>query len=145
MKKIQVAILVGMVSFSCSKKEKQEAGDWKELEAFHKVMADVYHPMKDSGNLVPARQLMTQLAEEAEKWSQTALPEKVNTPEVKEKLQKLKTDARTLADEIKRSAPDEAVKEGVTKLHEQFHDIMKAWYDTKEHRDEEEADDHKDH
>ena len=128
-----------MVLFSCSNKERheEEADGWKELDAFHKIMAKAYHPLKDSGDLAPTKQLINQLADEAEKWSSASLPDKVNTPEVKEKLQKLKTDARALQNEIRGGASDNQIIEGMTKLHDQFHTIMEAWG----HNDDEEGED----
>ena len=129
MKKLSVLILSVVVLAACSKKAKHEAepGDWKELNAFHRIMAEAYHPLKDSGDLAPARKLINQLADEAEKWSSAALPNRVNTPEVKEKIQKLKTEARALANDISSGASDEMVKDRMIKLHDQFHSVMEAW------------------
>lgn len=139
MKKLSLLILSVVVLVSCSKKEKHEveSGDWKELNAFHRIMAAAYHPLKDSGNLAPTRKLINQLADEAEKWSGAALPDKVDTPEVKEKLQKLKTDARALANEIHDGASDEIVKNRMIKLHDQFHAVMEAWNHDEDDEDEE--------
>jgi len=143
MKKLSVLILSAIVLFSCSKKEKHEekSGDWKELEEFHKIMAKVYHPLKEEENLEPAKKLMSQLADEADKWSVAELPEKVNTPAMKEKLTRLKTDARTLADEITKGASDEIIKEKLNQLHEEFHEIRKTWASSKESEDEDKDED----
>lgn len=139
MKKLMFLLLSGVVLFSCSNKEsdEEESGDWKELDAFHKVMAEAYHPLKDSGKLEPTKQLIKQLADEAEKWSNAELPEKANTPEMKEKLQKLKTDSRALENEIQKGATDDIIKEKMNQLHDQFHQIMEAWH-SKETEDEHE-------
>ena len=129
MKGFPVLVLSAIVLFSCANKKshEEESGGWKELDAFHKIMAKAYHPLKDSGNLVPAKQLINQLAEEAEKWSGADLPEKVNTSEMKEKLQKLKTEARVLANDVRDGASDDLLKDKMIKLHDQFHEIMEAW------------------
>ena len=112
---------------ACSGKEKKSASaEWKELESFHKVMADVFHPLKDSGNLAPAKQLASQLASEAERLATSTLPEKINNDEMKSDLEKLKTDSRSLAEEIAKGASDQIVKEKLNALHEQFHKIMEA-------------------
>ena len=76
MKKLIFLLLSGVVLFSCSNKERdeEESGDWKELDAFHEIMAKAYHPLKDSGDLAPTKQLIKQLADEAEKWSNSELP-----------------------------------------------------------------------
>src|SRR3954470_3838753 len=106
MKKLLILFWSGIVLISCSNKESddKESGDWKELDAFHKIMAKAYHPLKDSGNLEPTKHLIKPLADEAEKWSTADLPEKVDTPEIKEKLQKLKTNCRALESEIQSGA-----------------------------------------
>jgi len=63
---------------------------------------------------------------------------------VKEKLQKLKTDARALEKEIRGGATDDQIKERMIKLHDLFHEIMESWMDKGESHDdvEEEDDDH---
>jgi len=139
MKKLIFLLLSGVVLFSCSNKERdeEESGDWKELDAFHEIMAKAYHPLKDSGDLAPTKQLIKQLADEAEKWSNSELPEKANTSEMKEKLEKLKINARALQSEIQNSAADSVIKEKMNLLHDQFHEIMEAWH-TKEAEDEHE-------
>ena len=76
---------------------------------------------------MPALLLIGQLANEAEKWSNATIPKKVDTQEVKGKLQKLKTDARTLANDIRDGASDDLIKDKMIKLHDQFHEIMEAW------------------
>jgi len=131
MKRLLFLLLSCIVLFSCSTKEKgeeKESGDWKELDAFHEIMANAFHPLKDSGNVAPAKQLIKQLADEAEKWSNSELPEKVNTPEMKEKLQKLKADTRSLENEIQSGATDDIIKKKMNQLHDQFHEIMEAWH-----------------
>lgn len=132
-------LFVLLLFAACSGKEKKSSDStWKELESFHKVMADVFHPLKDSGNLAPIKQHASHLAEEAERLASSSLPEKLNNDEMKSSLEKLKTDARSLADEIARGASDEIVKEKLTVLHEQFHKIMEAASGGHDHHDMEE-------
>ena len=118
----------------------EELVEWKELDSFHMLMAEVYHPYKDSGNVAPARQMMEQLATEAEKWAAAPLPEKVNNDETKAKLERLKTETRALADEIKNGATDEALGAKLNPLHDLFHEVQEAWYKGGEGHGE-----HKDH
>jgi hypothetical protein len=124
---------------SCSGKEKKsESTEWKELGSFHKVMADAFHPLKDSGNLAPAKQLASQLADEAEKLASSTLPEKINNEEMKSNLEKLKADSKSLAAVIAKGATDEVVKEKLNSLHDQFHKIMEAASGGHEHHEEHE-------
>ncbi|MBL7857486.1 MAG: hypothetical protein JNM57_07340 [Cyclobacteriaceae bacterium] len=102
--------------------------DWKEMDSFHMIMAETFHPYKDSANLEPIKVHAEHLAIEAEKWSSVALPEKVNNDEVKANIEKLKADTRALADAIKAGSSDEAIAASLTTVHDQFHKIQEAWY-----------------
>lgn len=144
MKKFLHFIVWVLVFVSCSEKKEKPSEGWKELESFHKVMQRVYHPMQDSGNLAPAKKLMNQLADEADRWADAKIPEEIDTPEMKARLQKLKTDARALANEITKGSTDDSLKEKLTHLHSEFHEIMEATFSTKEKEDEG-KDEHEDH
>ncbi len=139
-----VAIVVLLsVCAACSHKEHhEEKAEWKELDSFHKIMADAFHPLKDSGNLAPAKKLATQLAEEAERLASSSLPKKLSNDEMKSNLEKLKTDSKALADEISKGATDEAIKQRLAALHDQFHKIMEASQGG--HEDDEESEHHND-
>jgi hypothetical protein len=102
--------------------------EWKEMDSFHLIMAETFHPYKDSANLEPVKVHAEHLAMEAEKWASTTLPDKVNNDEVKSKLEKLKTDTRGLADKIKAGGSNEEIAAQLTAVHDLFHEIQEAWY-----------------
>jgi len=110
----------------------QRADEWPEMESFHMVMAEAYHPYKDSANFEPIKSLAENLAKESAAWASATLPTGMDNKEIKAKLEKLKTDCRALADQIKGGATDEQIGTSLTSLHEQFHDIMEAWHKGKE-------------
>jgi hypothetical protein len=123
---------------ACSSKKEEHHDDhesegitsdhWKEMDDFHMVMAEAFHPYKDSANLEPARQNATALVESADKWSQATLPSKFEgDDEIKFKLSQLKKDAATFAD-VAQTGDDKAVAESLTKLHDLFHEIQESWY-----------------
>jgi len=122
-------LILATVSMFCASRHKESADTekWTELDSFHSIMADVYHPLKDSGNLQPALQRIEELANEAEKWASAPLPKRVDRAETKDKLEKLKVDTRALADAIKTGAAESEVAKGLTEIHELFHGIMEAW------------------
>jgi hypothetical protein len=132
-----VLILAISISFSCSKKtsEKEEMVEWKEMDEFHMVMADVFHPLKDSGNLEPIRTRAEELAASATKWADAELPEKVDNEKVRGQLQQLKDGTRELADQVKAGAADDDIQSALTGLHDQFHELQEAWYHEGEHHD----------
>jgi hypothetical protein len=126
-------MLVGMASvtlFNCSKsgKHEDEQIEWKEMDDFHMVMADVYHPLKDSGNLEPIKSRAAELAASASTWADSKLPEKVDNEETKGLLLKLKEGAQALEDQINSGATDNEIQTQLTSLHDLFHSIQEKWY-----------------
>jgi hypothetical protein len=130
-------ILLLLAAVACGKKSESassEAGDdeWPAMDSFHMIMAEAYHPYKDSANVEPVRRMAEEMAKAAEDWQKQPLPEKVNTDEVKAQLGQLATGARTLSDRIKAGATDEEIGAALTTLHESFHAITEAWHGSME-------------
>lgn len=94
------------------------------------VMADVFHPLKDSGNLAPVKEHAEELAASASRWADAELPEKVNNDDTKGLILKLKDGTRDLADQIAAGASDEVIQTQLTELHDLFHSIQEAWYNS---------------
>jgi hypothetical protein len=103
------------------------------MDDFHVIMADAFHPYKDSSNLEPVKTHGEHLAMEAEKWASAPLPEKVNNDSVKTKLDKLKTETRVLADQVKAGKADEEIAAQLTAVHNLFHEIQESWYKGGDH------------
>src|SRR6478609_7565400 len=129
------AVLILVVLVSCGTKEKKEAKDtesiddeWVALDAFHTVMADVYHPLKDSGNLQPIKARSEELAAEADNLADAKLPAKVDTEEVKAMISALQESVHGINDEVKAGAPDEQIKALLEGAHALFHHIQEEWY-----------------
>ena len=137
-----VVLIAALMIFGCSAKHDSEGvtdnAEWPEMESFHMVMADAYHPFKDSANLEAAKSLAPNLAAEADDWAAASLPEKVNDEQTKQRLQKLKADAHTLADMVNSHAPDDAIGKQLTGLHDSFHMIMESWNDNEEENEKHE-------
>jgi len=121
-----------IVLSSCASKENKESAadedEWAALDEFHAVMADVYHPLKDSGNVQPIMERAQELAQAADKLAAAPLPEKVNTAEVKAMLASLQKDANALAFDIKDGAPEDQAGTQLEELHTLFHQVQEAWY-----------------
>src|SRR6267378_8581507 len=134
---IRYFFILGILLACSSKKGDHEAAasqraEWPEMESFHMVMAEAYHPYKDSANFEPIKSLAENLAKESAAWASATLPTGMDNKEIKAKLEKLKTDCRALADQIKGGATDEQIGTSLTALHESFHGIMEAWHEGKE-------------
>ena len=140
MKQTLIYFLLLLLFAGCAKKTETTtetvADEWPEMEAFHAIIAEAYHPFKDSANVAPAKELAESLAVEADKWQAAPLPEKVNTEKVQSMLVDLKTSARVLADQIKTGRTDEVVGALLTTVHDNFHKIMEAWYSSGEEKHE---------
>jgi hypothetical protein len=132
---ILLAVIVFALAFACDKKQTQddtnsEANDskeWKEMDDFHFVMAEAFHPYKDSSNLAPAKSKAGELVASADKWASAPLPERVDNDEMKTKLQQLKSQAEALRD-IVQSGKDEEIGTQLTALHDTFHEVQEMWY-----------------
>ena len=127
-------LAIGLFIFSCTTKENslpteiEDNDEWPEMDAFHLTLAEAFHPLKDSGNVEPALRLIQQLADEADKWAAVALPKKVNNDDMKMKLTKLKSDVRALSDAVNAGATEDQVGTSLFAIHDEFHEIMKAWH-----------------
>jgi hypothetical protein len=135
LKEIAGVLMAAVVFYSCSQKENTEArsekenddSEWVEMDAFHLIMAEAFHPYKDSVNLEPVKRLSEELAQQAESWASATLPDKVNNDAVKAQLSQLKADTRALSTMIKGGASDEAIGTSLQALHDSFHTIMELW------------------
>jgi hypothetical protein len=125
--------LVGAVLFACGGKKEatsEKTGDdmtWAGMDAYHMVMAESYHPLRDSSNLAPAKANAEALAAEAESWASAPLPERVNNDEMTTRLENLKASSRAFADKVKAGASDEELSAALSALHEEFHHVHEAW------------------
>lgn len=122
-----------VVVFACSKKENSEAVtdddiEWAEMDEFHTVIADVYHPLKDSNNLEPIKKEHANVLTAAKKWKAAPLPDKVDNDEMKEMLTELENQAALLHTQVENGADDSQITSHLTQLHDTFHSIMEKWY-----------------
>ena len=132
---ILILVAVAVVIACSGKKESEVANneEWPEMDEFHMIMAESFHPFKDSANLEPAKANAEEMARVAEKWANAPLPEKVNNDDVKNQLAQLKTGAAEFT-QIIQSGDTTKIKESLTGLHDLFHKLQETWYaNDKEH------------
>jgi hypothetical protein len=107
-------------------KHQQQASDkWAEMDAFHTVMSQTFHPAEE-GKLEPIRKRAGEMATKAKQWLDSKPPKIYDVPEIKEMLVKLAAESRALAENIAKGAGDDQVKKELTALHDRFHDIIGA-------------------
>jgi hypothetical protein len=135
-----VYFMVAIFAFACTGKKdvsqsEAESTSWKEMDDFHMLMAETFHPYKDSADLRPAIAKSQELAAEAATWAAAPLPKKVDNDNMKAKLELLKTETLALANKVQ-SQDQQAIGAQLTKVHDLFHNIQETWYsgDKGEHR-----------
>jgi hypothetical protein len=124
-------IMILAIAAACGSKQGETAEsddvEWEEMDEFHTIMADVYHPLKDSNDLAPIKSGAGNLAAAATKWAQAPLPSKVDNEETKQLLAKLEDGSKDLSSKIS-TATDEEISAQLTSLHDTFHEIMEKWH-----------------
>jgi hypothetical protein len=91
------------------------------------IMAESFHPYKDSSNIEPAKLNAAEMASVAEKWASQPLPEKVNNDDVKATLEQLKTGTAAFVQTVQ-SGDSTQIGNSLTELHDIFHKLQEAWY-----------------
>jgi len=120
-----------VVMAACSPKKEQatetDSDTWPSMDEFHMIMAESFHPFRDSANLAPAKANADSMVAAAGRWVNAPVPEKANTPQIKEKLQQLKHEADAFAI-LSKTDDAAATGESLTKLHDLFHELQESWY-----------------
>lgn len=122
-------IMLLAIASACGSKTAAEDDDveWKEMDEFHAIMADVYHPLKEANDLGPIKSGADNLAAAATKWAQAKIPAKVDNDKTKEALAQLEDGCQKLSKNIS-IATDEEITVQLTTLHDIFHSIMEEWH-----------------
>lgn len=134
---ILTAVLVAGYMFSCGEKtttatsEISDAAanseDWTMMDEFHIVMAEAFHPYKDSANLQPAKELAADMVAAAEKWAKSPLPAQVDNDVVKGKIDELTKETKQFQETVQ-SGNDAEISSQLNALHDLFHELQDAWY-----------------
>lgn len=104
-----------------------EQAEWAGMDDFHMVMAETFHPYKDSSNLEPVKSRAGELAAVAENWANEPLPPRVDNDDMKKMLQELQDQIASLV-QLVSTGNDEAIGSQLTKVHDTFHAIQEDWY-----------------
>ena len=138
-----IACALVIIISSCTNKKEHEhepetevanADEWPQMDEFHMIMAESFHPFRDSADLAPAKANADSMVALADKWLNSPIPAKVDNEEVKEMLQNLKSDAEEFA-VLSRTDDPKAIGESLTNLHDHFHKLQEVWYGGGEHHE----------
>ena len=101
----------------------QEKKTWKEMNEFHTVMSETFHPAEE-GHLDAIKKRSQEMADKAAAWQKSTAPEGYDKKKVDASLKKLVKGTKELNNLVKAKSSDKALKEKLSGLHEIFHEIM---------------------
>lgn len=101
--------------------EKEHAKSaWKELDAYHKLMMDTWHPAKSSNDLKPLKLKAKDLSASAKSLAKSTPPAACNRAEMVEAARQLAAASDALAQQVLAGASDATLKSALQELHEKF-------------------------
>lgn len=106
-----------------ARKKQVDEGRWPELDDYHAVMAQTFHPAEE-GNLKPLYANAEQLATKASILKKSVVPVKYQKPGVKESVDALEKESTALAKMVKKKKSDAELKKAIFALHDRFHEVM---------------------
>jgi hypothetical protein len=101
----------------------QEKKTWKEMDDFHTVMSETFHPAEE-GKLEPIKKRSQEMIDKAVVWQKSTAPEGYDKEKVEGSLKKLVEGAKELNKLVKAKSSDKILTEKLSGLHDIFHEIM---------------------
>lgn len=98
-------------------------GPWKEMNAFHHVMAATWHPASQKNDLAPLRARGKELLTSAEAWAASnapAMPSSCGSAAVKASVEKVVAESRALVALLDAAADDAKLKAALKAVHDTF-------------------------
>lgn len=99
---------------------------WKELGAFHTLLAATYHPAAEKGDLAPLKAKASELAASAAALNGSTPPTACATPEIKTAVDSLGSSSASLAEQVRNQAADSVLKRAIGAIHAQFESVQKG-------------------
>jgi len=122
--KTTILLLITLIVFGgINNAQSQEKEKWKEMDAFHEVMAKTFHPAEE-GKLEPIKARSQEMLDKAIAWQNSTAPEGYNQKTVKKSLKELVNGAKEINNLVKEKAANDILKAKLSKLHDVFHEIM---------------------
>ncbi len=93
---------------------------WKELDSFHMLMMETWHPVKKSGDMKPIRAKASVMAAAAKTWAASAIPASCDTKPNRDAIAAVARDSWALSELVEKKGDDAAVKKSISVLHDTF-------------------------
>jgi hypothetical protein len=103
--------------------QSQEKKKWKEMDDFHTVMSQTFHPAEE-GKLDPIKKRSQEMVEKAVAWQKSTAPDGYDKEKVETSLKKLVEGAEELNKMVKAKSTDKKLTDKLSGLHDIFHEIM---------------------
>ena len=101
------------------------ASGWKELDAYHELMAASWHPAKNN-DLKPARMKADSLAASARTWAASKVPTACDTKPIKDAIADVVTGSAKVAQLATAKASDADLRAALHDVHERFEVVEKG-------------------
>jgi hypothetical protein len=99
---------------------------WKELDAFHTVMAATWHPVAKSKDLTVIREKAGALADAAQAWSTSKVPKACETKEIQDAIAAVVAQSKSVAQLVEKKASDADVTVALRDVHTKFEVVEKG-------------------
>jgi len=123
MKRILLLLITAIAFAGLNAAQSQEKVKWKEMDSFHEVMAQTFHPAEE-GKLEPIKTRSQEMLDKATAWESSVAPEGYDKEAVKKSLKDLVKGAKEINNLVKEKAADDVLKAKLSRLHDVFHEIM---------------------
>ncbi len=113
-------------------KDHHAESGWKELDAFHTLMAATWHPAK-SNDLKPIRARADSLSLAAQAWSKAKVPTACDTEPMKAAIADVVTGSAKVEQLAAKNASDADLRSALHDVHERFEVVEKGCKPAKHH------------
>jgi len=119
----RVALVLALGAAAPSLAEAQEhhgSSGWKELDAFHTLMAETWHAVAKSSDFTTIRAKADSLALAAKRWAESPVPKACDTAPVRSAIADVAKGSAEVAAMVARKAPDAEIRTALHDVHERF-------------------------
>jgi hypothetical protein len=108
-----------------SKTKAEHGGDhaksaWKELDGYHELMMQTWHPIKEKGDVGPIKVKAKDMFAASKKLAGSKAPKGCDSPNMNIAADSLVLETKSVADLVANKADDSTISSAMKKLHDKF-------------------------
>ena len=96
------------------------ASGWKELDGYHQLMMQTWHPIKEKGDVGPIKAKALDMVASAKLLAKSKAPKGCDTPALKTAASELVGETESVAALVSRKGGDAMLKDKMKSLHDKF-------------------------